>query len=121
MRMMGTVITFMHRRKQHCSVFLRTRQWQAPAVWLGIRASGSDSENSRGGYFQACVGLYGRSSQYKSAKKAKILFWAYKPDFKLTTSIARIFDQFGHIRLFMKLQHPLIDNTLSQFTHLMDV
>ena len=58
----------------------------------GQNASGSESENSKGGYFQACVGLYGRSSQYKSAKKAKILFWAYKPDFKLTTSIARIFD-----------------------------
>ena len=59
---------------------------------LDLWADGEDDGNSRGGYFQACVGLYGRSSQYKSAKKAKILFWAYKPDFKLTTSIARIFD-----------------------------
>ena len=25
----------MYRRIQHCSVSLRTRQWQAPAVWLG--------------------------------------------------------------------------------------
>ena len=46
-RMMGTVVRFMHRRIQQCSVFLRTRQWQAPSVWLGIIASGSDSENSR--------------------------------------------------------------------------
>ena len=34
-RMMGTVVRFMHRRIQHFSVFLRTRQWQAPSVWLG--------------------------------------------------------------------------------------
>ena len=34
-RMMGTVVRFMHRRIQHCSVFPRTRQWQAPSVWLG--------------------------------------------------------------------------------------
>ena len=33
-RMMGTVVTFSHRRIQHCSVFPRTRQWQAPSVWL---------------------------------------------------------------------------------------
>ena len=34
-RMMGTVVRFMHRRIQHCSAFLRTRQWRAPSVWLG--------------------------------------------------------------------------------------
>ena len=55
-KMMGTV-DFSHRRIQHCSVFLRPRQWQAPSVWLGIIASGSDSENSRGGYFQENAGV----------------------------------------------------------------
>ncbi|SEF64800.1 hypothetical protein SAMN02910276_00730 [Butyrivibrio sp. Su6] len=70
-RMMGTVDRFMHRRIQHCSVFLKTRQWQAPSVWLLLIASGSESRNSRaatfkdmygyeqpGCYFQGCVVLY---------------------------------------------------------------
>ena len=54
-RMMGTVIRFAHRRIQHCSVSLRTRQRQAPAVWLVTRASGSESENSMEGYFQGSM------------------------------------------------------------------
>ena len=51
-RMMGTVVTFSHRRIQHCSVFLRTRQWQAPCGVAGFPASGSESENSRSSFFQ---------------------------------------------------------------------
>ena len=73
---------------QHCSVSLRTRQWQAPSVWLVLLPQDPIPRTVGATFKDVCDYM----SASFNVKRVKILFWKYSLIFELTTPCDKGFD-----------------------------